>query len=196
MNEEPLFIHALQIKNLQERDAYLHQACAGDDQLRLRVEGLLKVHHDASALMKQPALPGNVATIDMQPSEFDRPAPVHQFHPGTDKLFAGKFKIREKLGEGGMGTVFVADQVEPIQRRVALKLIKGDFSSPSLLARFEQERQALALMDHPNIAKVFDAGMAPSTSIGGSGTVPYFVMELIKGLPITKYCDDVKLSSA
>ena len=98
----------------------------------------------------------------------------------------GPYKLREKLGEGGMGTVYVADQKEPVQRRVAIKLIKTGSDSKSLLARFEQERQALALMDHPNIAKVFDAGVFENT--------PYFVMELIKGVPITKYCDDARLS--
>jgi len=194
VNEESLFIHALQIKNHPEREAYLAEACAGDIQLRLRVEALLQAHHDTSAFMKQAAQSNSDATVDMPPTTPNHPIRPQHFHPGTDNLFAGKFKIREKLGEGGMGAVFVADQVEPIQRRVALKLIKGDFASPSLLGRFEQERQALALMDHPNIAKVFDAGMATSTALGGSGAIPYFVMELIRGLPITKYCDDAKLS--
>jgi serine/threonine protein kinase/DNA-binding SARP family transcriptional activator len=101
-------------------------------------------------------------------------------------IFAGRYKIRERLGQGGMGVVYVADQVEPVQRRVALKIIKSGVDSHRLLARFEQERQALALMDHPNIAKVLDAGVA--------GATPYFVMELIKGVPFTKYCDDCRLT--
>ncbi|HQR07632.1 MAG TPA: serine/threonine-protein kinase, partial [Gemmatales bacterium] len=194
MNEEALFINALQIKNQSERDIYLQKACAGDDDLRLRVERLLQAHSDASAIMKQPPTAQSIASAETVLPAPGKSPPTEHVQATSDKLFAGKFKIREKLGEGGMGAVFVADQVEPIQRRVALKLIKGDFASPALLARFEQERQALALMDHPNIAKVFDAGMAPSSIIGGRGTVPYFVMEMIKGLPITKYCDDVKLS--
>jgi serine/threonine protein kinase len=86
-----------------------------------------------------------------------------------------------------MGVVFVADQTEPVQRRVALKIIRAGLDTHRLLARFEQERQALALMDHPNIAKVFDAGMDP-------GQRPYFAMELVKGLPLTRYCDEAKLS--
>jgi serine/threonine protein kinase len=101
-------------------------------------------------------------------------------------IFASRYKIRERLGQGGMGVVYVADQVEPVQRRVALKIIKSGVDSHRLLARFEQERQALALMDHPNIAKVLDAGV--------SGVTPYFVMELIKGVPFTKYCDDARLT--
>src|SRR5262245_44281980 len=100
-------------------------------------------------------------------------------------VFAGRYKIREKLGEGGMGAVYVAEQTEPVARRVALKVVKADVSTAKMLARFEQERQALALMDHPNIAKVLDAGVSQGT--------PYFVMELIKGVPITKYCDEAKL---
>src|SRR5262249_57094313 len=93
----------------------------------------------------------------------------------------------EGLGEGGMGVVFVADQIEPVQRRVALKIIRTALDTRRLLARFEQERQALALMDHPNIAKVFDAGVDEAQR-------PYFAMELVKGLPLTKYCDDARLS--
>src|SRR5262245_51378463 len=101
-------------------------------------------------------------------------------------LFAGRYKVREKLGEGCMGSVYVSDQTEPVALRVALKVIKADVSSAKLLARFEQERQALALMDHPNIAKVLDAGVADG--------IPYFVMELIKGVPITRYCDEARLT--
>jgi hypothetical protein len=104
----------------------------------------------------------------------------------TDRVFAGRFKLREKLGEGGMGEVWVADQTEPVQRRVALKVVRPGHDSARLVARFDQERQALALMDHPNIARVLDAGVADGR--------PYFVMELIKGEPITNYCDAAKLS--
>ncbi|MFT3881213.1 MAG: tetratricopeptide repeat protein [Gemmatales bacterium] len=194
VNEESLFIQALQKKNPGDREAFLREACADDDQLKKRVEGLLMAHEAASLFMQKPIVPRNIATAETLPPQAERPSPSHVVGKSSDKVFAGRFKIREKLGEGGMGAVFVADQIEPIQRRVALKVIKGDYSSPALLARFDQERQALALMDHPNIAKVFDAGMAPSNVIGGNGMVPYFVMEMIKGLPITKYCDEVKLS--
>src|SRR5262249_4505585 len=100
--------------------------------------------------------------------------------------FAGRFRLRQKLGEGGMGVVWVADQTEPVQRRVALKVVRPGLDSARLLARFDQERQALAVMDHPNIAKILDAGVA--------GGRPYFVMELIEGVPITEYCDAAELS--
>src|SRR5439155_7158168 len=103
-----------------------------------------------------------------------------------ERMFAGRFKLREKLGEGGMGEVWVADQIEPVQRRVALKVVRPGFDSERMLARFDHERQALALMDHPNIAKVLDAGV--------TGGRPYFVMELIKGVPITQFCDDRHLT--
>jgi serine/threonine protein kinase len=111
---------------------------------------------------------------------------MRAFRFASGALFAGRYKLREKLGEGGMGAVWVADQAEPVHRRVALKLIKSDVPTDRLRGRFEQERQALALMDHPNIARVFDAGVADG--------VPYFVMELVKGIPLSKYCDEAKLS--
>src|SRR5262249_14546135 len=103
-----------------------------------------------------------------------------------DHVFAGRFRLRRKLGTGGMGEVWVADQTEGVQRRVALKVIRSGFDSARLLARFEAERQALALMDHPNIARVLDAG--------GADGRPYFVMELIEGVPITDYCDAHRLT--
>jgi serine/threonine protein kinase len=127
-------------------------------------------------------------------------------------LIAGKYKLLEPIGEGGMGTVWMAEQKEPIQRRVAIKVIKAGMDSKQVLARFEAERQALALMDHPNIAKVLDAGTVGSTQtavgskVAGGGLLtadcllptdtgrPYFVMELVKGTPITQYCDDKHLS--
>ena len=111
------------------------------------------------------------------------PGPATE-QPGT---IIGPYKLLQKLGEGGMGTVWVAEQSEPVKRRVALKLIKAGMDSTQVLRRFEAERQALALMDHPNIAKVLDAGTTPQGR-------PYFVMELVKGIPITKYCDQEHLT--
>ena len=105
----------------------------------------------------------------------------HGEGPGTR---IGPYKLLQELGEGGMGTVFMAEQQEPVRRLVALKVIKPGMDSKEVLARFEAERQAIALMDHPNIAKVLDAGTHRTTGR------PYFVMELVKGMPITKYCDD------
>src|SRR5262249_19047912 len=99
----------------------------------------------------------------------------------------GRYKLLEQIGEGGMGTVFMAEQTEPVQRKVALKLIRPGMDSAQVVARFEAERQALAMMDHPHIAKVLDVGAAASGR-------PYFVMELVKGQPITKFCDEQRLT--
>src|SRR5262249_46575607 len=97
------------------------------------------------------------------------------------------YTLVEKIGEGGMGEVWVAKQTEPVKRRVALKVIKTGMDSKAVLTRFEQERQALAMMDHPNIARVLDGGMTPTGR-------PFFVMELVNGLPLSKFCDDAKLT--
>jgi eukaryotic-like serine/threonine-protein kinase len=173
MNEESLFAAALEKPSPAERQAFLAQACGGDVALRERVERLLAADERRGGILE-----GQPPTADIKPAE-----------PGLvpDRIFAGRFKLRQKLGEGGMGEVWVADQTAPMQRRVALKLVRSGQDSARMLARFEQERQALALMDHPNIAKVLDAG------VDDAGR-PYFVMELIKGMPITKYCDEAKLS--
>ena len=107
--------------------------------------------------------------------------------PRPDVLIAGRYTLQEKIGEGGMGEVWVAKQSEPVKRKVALKLIKPGMDSRAVLQRFEQERQALAMMDHPNIAKVLDAGMTPNGQ-------PFFVMELVNGLPLNKFCDELRLT--
>jgi serine/threonine protein kinase/WD40 repeat protein len=195
MNEESIFTTALAKKTPEERTAYLQEACGNDDRLRVKVEGLLQAHEQAGNFMKQPAVNFDEAdTLLPEPTDLREEKASNENDPLLGYLFAGRYKIREKLGEGGMGTVYVADQVQPVQRRVALKLIRGDFAGSSMLARFEQERQALALMDHPNIARVFDAGLAKIPGRAGEVSVPYFVMELIKGVPITQYCDDAKLT--
>ena len=103
-------------------------------------------------------------------------------------VIAGRYTLERRIGEGGMGEVWVAKQTEPVKRSVALKLIKPGMDSRAVLQRFEQERQALALMDHPNIAKVLDGGMTPNGQ-------PFFVMELVNGLPLTKFCDEAKLAT-
>src|SRR5262249_29352528 len=154
-----------------ERAAVLERECGGDADLRRQVEALLQAHDDPVELPAAAPEPMGAYPSDVEPGQ----------------VIAGRYKLREKLGQGGMGTVFVADQTEPVQRRVALKIIRAGLDTHHLLARFEQERQALALMDHPNIAKVFDAGMDQAQR-------PYFAMELVKGLPLTKYCDEAKLS--
>jgi WD40 repeat protein/serine/threonine protein kinase len=174
MNEESLFAAALNKPTGAERRAFLDQACAGDAALRQRVEQLLAADQQSAGILEHG--PDDVAQ-QTRPSEPSLAA---------DRLFADRFKLRQKLGEGGMGEVWVADQTEPVQRRVALKVVRPGLDSARMLARFEQERQALALMDHPNIAKVLDAGVTEGR--------PYFVMELIKGVSITQYCDEAKLS--
>ena len=158
----------------QERAAYLRGACAGDDAIREKVESLLDAHDGASGFM--PTDPGERA-ITLP----DRPLSEG---PGT---VVGRYKLLQLIAEGGMGTVFMAEQTDPLRRKVALKIIKLGMDTKSVIARFEAERQALALMDHPNIAKVLDAG---STETGR----PYFVMELVKGVPISHYCDKNNLT--
>jgi serine/threonine protein kinase/tetratricopeptide (TPR) repeat protein len=173
----------LAAEEADDRAAVLDRECGGDAELRRQVEKLLAAHDDSAELPAANGATGDYASVA-----------IEKLAPGS--VFAGRYKLRELLGEGGMGVVYVADQLEPVQRRVALKIIRANLPTQTLMARFEQERQALALMDHPNIAKVYDAGVAESptvATVGLSGT-PYFVMELIKGLPITKYCDDAKLS--
>jgi non-specific serine/threonine protein kinase/serine/threonine-protein kinase len=171
MNAEEIFHQAL-ARPLAERPAFLAAACAGDEPLQRRVEALLHAHDNpGSFLAQQPPAPA--LTIDTRPSE----------RPGTG---LGPYKLLELIGEGGMGAVWMAQQSEPIQRRVAVKVVKEGMDSRQVLARFEAERQALALMEHPNIAKVLDAGRSPSGR-------PYFVMELVKGKPITTYCDEKRL---
>ena len=170
-----------------ERAVVLDRECAGNTELRRRVEALLKAHDDSGELPAVEPLGAKSPVQQEIPADELDPTIgyVQPVEPGL--VFAGRYKLREKLGEGGMGVVFVADQIAPVQRRVALKVIRSGLDTRQLLARFEQERQALALMDHPNIAKVFDAGIDEAHR-------PYFAMELVKGLPLTKYCDEAKLS--
>jgi serine/threonine protein kinase/tetratricopeptide (TPR) repeat protein len=189
MTEETLFHEAL-AKPPAERAALLDQACVGQPQLRTAVEALLAAH-DASGnqLDQAPAATGayvasdgdNVPPLVPQPRTTD-------YHPPNDPgaVVAGRYTLVERIGEGGMGEVWVAKQTEPVKRRVALKLIKAGMDSKAVLQRFEQERQALALMDHPNIAKVLDGGLTADRR-------PFFVMELVSGLSLTKFCDDAKL---
>ncbi|MEA2707909.1 MAG: eukaryotic-like serine/threonine-protein kinase [Phycisphaerales bacterium] len=154
-----------------ERPQFLAEACGPDTQLRAAVESLLSAHDSAGDFLKS-AAPG----VDLDP-------PLMFTAPGT---VIGHYKLLEPIGEGGYGTVFMAEQTTPVHRKVALKIIKAGMDTRQVIARFEAERQALALMDHPNIAKVFDAGTTDSGR-------PYFVMELVKGIPITKYCDEHRL---
>ena len=172
MTERELFIAALRQPDDHARVAFLDGACA-DERLRQQVESMLRDHEQLGSFLESPASP-LAATFDHQVRET----------PGT---VIGPYKLLEAIGEGGMGTVFMAEQTRPVKRLVALKLIKAGMDSRQVLARFDAERQALALMDHPNIAKVLDAG---ATEQGR----PYFVMELVKGIPITQFCDERRLT--
>ena len=171
MDEESIFLEALQKPTPADRMAYLAQACAGKGELRRDIERLLQAHERAGNFLQ--GNPG-VATIDHPVSE----------GPGT--VF-GPYKLLEQIGEGGFGVVFMAEQQRPVRRKVALKVLKPGMDTRQIIARFEAERQALALMDHPNIARVFDGGETPSGR-------PYFVMELVRGIPITDFCDQNHLT--
>ena len=174
LDEEMIFHTARLIDNSEARNRYLDQICAGDQALCERVEALLRVHEQEQQFLK--------STPDELPPTIDQ-SPLAE-RPGST---IGRYRLMEQVGEGGMGVVFVAEQERPVRRKVALKIIKPGMDTKEVIARFEAERQALALMDHANIAKVLDAG---STDTGR----PYFVMELVRGIPITEYCDQAKLS--
>ncbi len=172
---ESLFAAAVALPP-EERGAYLERECSGDAPLRDRVLALLKAHDRAGHVIDRPVNGDQDQTAGYAPTSEQ---------PGT--VIAGRYKLLEEIGHGGMGTVWAAEQTTPVRRKVALKLIKAGMDSRSVLARFEAERQALALMDHPNIAKVLDGGLTDSGR-------PYFVMEYVKGVPITEYCDATRLS--
>src|SRR5438034_827568 len=168
---EELFAAALELTNPAERAALLDRECTGNPALRTEVESLLAAHNQAGSFFNEhnPTVLADVSA--------EKP---------SDRI--GCYKLREKVGEGGCGVVYVAEQEEPIRRRVALKVIKLGMDTKQVIARFEAERQALAMMDHPNIAKVLDAG----TMENGR---PYFVMELVRGIKITDYCDQNHLDT-
>src|SRR5690242_2425143 len=176
MNERSIFMEALEFDDLQERAEYLRRACGDDERLWERVEALLRSHRSEGSFVldRMPAV--DLAVTADRPPTAERPGTV-----------IGPYKLLQQIGEGGMGVVFMAEQQRPVRRKVALKIIKPGMDSRQVIARFEAERQALALMDHLNIARVLDAG---TTEAGR----PYFVMELVHGVPITRYCDDNKLT--
>lgn len=180
---DKIFAEALLRAAGEERAAYLKEACGDHVQLLERVERLLRAHNDALSFLETP--PSAIVreaspTLDQTIAE----------KPGTQ---IGPYKLLQQIGEGGMGIVYMAEQLEPVKRRVALKIIKPGMDTRQVIARFEAERQALSLMDHPNIAKVLDAGTTGEPGSVSSGR-PYFVMELVKGQPITQYCDEKHLT--
>jgi serine/threonine protein kinase len=181
MREREIFLQALDIPDRAKRAAFLDEACRDQPQLRAAVDELCQAHEQAGTFLNQPH-PAAGSSAGTKGADV---------HPG--QIIAGKYKLLQQIGEGGMGSVWMADQTEPVKRRVAVKLIgieRGN--SKSILSRFDAERQAIALMDHPHIAKLLDAG-----STGGEhGGYPFFVMELVKGVPLTEFCDEHKLGVA
>ncbi len=171
-----LFLEARELSGA-ERKALLDRACAGDDELRALVEGMLGVDEATVSFL-------NPARADVEPGAAPMPGDVALLNPG-DRV--GHYVIREKLGEGGFAVVYAAEQEQPVRRKVALKIIKLGMDTNQVIARFEAERQALAMMDHVNVARVFDAG---ATDTGR----PYFVMEFVAGTPITDHCDRHRLT--
>jgi serine/threonine protein kinase len=199
---QAIFLAAIEQHAPEEWPGFLDEACAQEPALRGRVERLLRAQAQLGSFHENVA-PDPAAT---------RGEPLRE-GPGT---VIGPYKLLEQIGEGGMGLVFVAEQTQPVRRRVALKVIKPGMDTRQVIARFEAERQALALMDHPNIAKVFDGGTTEEKDEGGRmrdesedlsdssliphpssfrGGRPYFVMELVKGLPLTDYCDQQRLTT-
>ena len=173
---EAIFDRALELSNRSARDAFVRAECGDDLAVEARVRRLLEMHDEAGGFLKgAPVSPeAEVELARLKPEE------------AGERI--GPYKLRELIGEGGFGTVWVADQETPVKRRVALKVIKLGMDTKEVIARFEQERQALAMMDHPHIARVLDAG---STCFGR----PFFVMELVRGIKITDYCDQANLST-
>jgi serine/threonine protein kinase len=169
-----IFLAALDIQNPDERAAFVVRSCQGDDPLQKRVEDLLRAYGESGGPLDKMA--AAIATTRLG-------EPIREQVGST----IGPYKLMEQIGEGGFGLVFVAEQQQPIRRKVALKIIKPGMDTRDVIARFEAERQALALMDHPNIARVLDAGTTESGR-------PYFVMELVRGIPITDYCDQAQLT--
>ena len=169
---DSIFCSAIEIESPDERRALVEQAYGEDADLKQQVERLLHAHCHGRSILDAPVQPD--ATIDEPLTE-------------TGGTVIGPYKLIEQISEGGMGTVWMAQQTEPVKRLVALKLIKAGMDSRQVIARFEAERQALALMDHPNIARVLDGG----TTAAGR---PYFVMDLVRGVPITRYCDEHHLT--
>jgi serine/threonine protein kinase/WD40 repeat protein len=186
-SDETIFAAALQWETPARRAAYLEEACAGQPALRARVEALLQASDAAQTFLERPVggpRPASGETAATVKVGFSELLPASE-GPG---MKIGRYKLLQQIGEGGCGTVFMAEQEEPVRRRVALKVIKLGMDTKSVIARFEAERQALAMMDHPNIARVLDAGATDSGR-------PFFVMELVRGIPITRYCDENKLGT-
>jgi len=191
LQEEMLFDAARQLASPAACKEFLDRACAGDAALHSRVMALLASQADAdrfftqSVFVMRPFLDAATLAANQGPASGSRFNLNAEERPGTR---IGRYKLLEKIGEGGWGVVYMAEQEEPVRRRVALKVIKLGMDTAAVIARFEAERQALAMMEHPNIARVFDGGATESGR-------PFFVMELVRGIPITEYCDQQRLTT-
>jgi serine/threonine protein kinase/tetratricopeptide (TPR) repeat protein len=183
---ETILAEAVEIPDAAERRAFVEKCCAGDAALQQRVERLVADHFRAGSFLQRPAAQLG-ATGDFTPSEEGTDRDEHHPAEGPGSVI-GPYKLLEQIGEGGMGLVYVAEQQYPVRRRVALKIIKPGMDSRQVVARFTAERQALAMMDHAHIAKIYDGGTTPEGR-------PYFVMELVRGTPITGYCDQHRLTT-
>ncbi len=175
MNERDIFVEALKLPDGNERDAFVDRACGDDAAMKQRIASLLSAHAESDKFLE--------SGEELFVAQTKLSDPIAE-GPGS---VIGPYRLLQQIGEGGFGVVFMAEQTKPVRRKVALKVIKPGMDTRQVIARFEAERQALALMDHPHIAKVYDAGMTPSR-------LPYFVMELVKGIPITQFCDDHQFS--
>ncbi|WP_417851879.1 protein kinase domain-containing protein [Thalassoglobus sp.] len=181
-SEKTIFFQALEIESKEERIGYLNKACAGNHSLRVAVEELLIAHETPDAFLDAPV-------AEWRPEDGDligKTLIVNPVNSEMEGAVIGSYRLMEQIGEGGFGIVYVAEQQVPVKRRVALKILKPGMDSREVVARFEAERQALAMMDHPNIAAVFDAGTTETRR-------PFFVMELVRGVAITDFCDEHKL---
>jgi eukaryotic-like serine/threonine-protein kinase len=184
---ESIFFAALE-RPAGERGAYLDGACGGDAELRACLDKMLAAQSDLGYFLDRPH---PVPAEALRASGAVQPAADH-----CSAVIAGRYKLLQQIGEGGMGTVWMAEQLQPVKRRVAVKLVRGEYGgSRDVLARFGAERQAIALMDHPHVAKLLDAGTTgeAEASCLGAGR-PYFVMELVKGVPLNEYCDQHQLT--
>ncbi len=184
-SERTIFLDAIELSNAQDRSNYLEKACGEDRKLRDAVNRLLQAHDlEEHPLDKSPIEKSSDKTRDFVSTPREPSGDSPQDH--VDRLI-GPYRLMEQIGEGGFGVVYVAQQEKPVRRKVALKMVKPGMGSKEVIARFEAERQALALMDHPCIARVFDAGVSDDSR-------PYFVMELVRGVPITEFCDKARMN--
>lgn len=183
-SERSIFQDAIELTERDQRQAFVAKACGADSELRLAVEQLLASHESTGNLLDEPR-----AEMVLSRSLFDELAnqPASNVYLDLVGTWIGRYKLMELIGEGGFGLVYVAEQHQPVRRQVALKIIKPGMNSKDVIARFEAERQALAMMDHPHIAKVLDAGISEDQRL-------YFVMELVRGIPITEFCDQQRLT--